>query len=467
LNPHLLSTKRYEPLGLEYIAAAVSDHEVDIFDMRVEKNLMKKLRTFKPQVVGATAYTCDVNTVKKILKEVKRHDSSIQTVIGGHHATFVPQDFAQPYIDTIFLGYADQTFKDYIHTLDSGGDIRRVNNIGLVDDDGISFTESSPFAMNLNTLPLPARHLTRKYRYHNSYRKQVALIMTSRGCPFRCTFCACWKLMRGKYVTRDVDSIITEIKSLPESVSIICLSDDNTIQDIRRAWKLSEKIKAHSLKKKFVMYARADTIVKHPDLLESLKTSGFGSLTVGFESYKDTGLSKLNKRTTVDINNQAIRILKELGINIHAQFIVNPDFTREDFKELFQYICDKSLYRPVFPVLTPLPGTELFQETQADLAITNYDFYDFAHSVLPTRLTRKAFYQQVIKLYKNSYSFKRFIKHKINRLTNRSQSKKNSPDFYDFNTDGMTFFKLILAHIFTLYQGLRYKRVHRSEPLKK
>jgi radical SAM superfamily enzyme YgiQ (UPF0313 family) len=465
LNPNLISTKRYEPLGLEYIAAAVDEYEVDIFDMRVEKNLMKKLGTFKPDVVGATAYTCDVNTVKRILKEVKLFNNNIKTVIGGHHATFVPQDFAVPFIDTIFIGYADQTFKEYIDILVNGGDIKSVNNIGLVEDKGIFFTEERPFNMDLDSLPMPARNLTQKYRYHNTYRKKVALVMTSRGCPFRCTFCACWKLAKGKYTTRDVDSLINELKSLPESVGIICFSDDNTIQDIKRAWKLSQAIKKHKIKKKFVMYARADTIVKHPDLLKSLKEAGFDSLTVGFESYKDEGLKKLNKKTSVEINNEAIRTLKKLDIHIHAQFIVDPGFSMENFEELFQYVSDKCLCSPVFPVLTPLPGTELFKETSKQLVIKDYDFYDFAHSVLPTKLNRKDFYNQVISLYKKSYSFKRYFHYKKIRSQGPLESLENSPDFYAYNTDGITFFKLVLAHIFPIFQVLKYKKVYKSEPL--
>ena len=200
-------------------------------------------------MVGITAYTCDVNNAKRILKEVKLYDNRIKTVIGGHHATFMPQDFAKSFVDTIFIGYADTTFKEYIDILVNGGDIKSVNNIGVVEDGKIFFTEQCPVKPDLDALPMPARHLTQKYRYHNTLKEKVALIMTSRGCPFRCTFCACWKLMNGKYVTRKVDSLIEEIKSLPSSVRIVCMSDDNTIQDIKRAWEFCEKIKENNIKK--------------------------------------------------------------------------------------------------------------------------------------------------------------------------------------------------------------------------
>ncbi|UCE05287.1 MAG: cobalamin-dependent protein, partial [bacterium] len=225
LNSNLsyTTTTMYEPLELEYIAAAVDEYKVDIFDMRIEKDLIKKLRAFKPDVVGTTAYTCDVKTVKRILKEIKLYDNNIKTVIGGHHATFVPQDFAEPFIDTIFIGYADKSFKDYIDILANGGDIRSVNNADFVENGGIFFTEQHPINVDLDSLPMPARNLTQKYsrKYHDSLRNKLALVMTSRGCPFRCTFCACWKLMNGKYATRNVDSIINELKTLPDFVDLV------------------------------------------------------------------------------------------------------------------------------------------------------------------------------------------------------------------------------------------------------
>lgn len=462
LNPHLISPKRYEPLGLEYIAAAVAEYDVDIFDMRIEKNLLKKLRTFKPDVVGVTAYTCDVNSAKRVLEEVKSYNHKIKTVIGGHHATFIPQDFAEPFVNTIFIGYADKTFKEYIDILVNGGDMKSVNNVGFVEDGGIFFTEQRHVKMDLDSLPMPARHLTQKYRYHNTLREKVALVMTSRGCPFRCTFCACWKLMDGKYVTRSVDSLIDELKSLPRSVGIVCMSDDNTIQDIKRAWKLSQMIKEHKIKKKFVMYARADTIVKHPDLLKSLKEAGFGSLTVGFESYKDDRLKALNKKTSAEINNEAIRTLKKLGINVHSQFIVDPGFSAADFDELFQYVYDKCLGHPIFPILTPLPGTELYKETVQQLVIKDYDYYDFAHSVLPTKLNRKEFYKQVVRLYTRSYSFRRFFHYM--KIRSR-KSRENAPDVYAYRTDGLTFLRLVLSHIIPIPQFLKYKNAYKSEPL--
>jgi len=465
LNPHLVSTTRIEPLELEYLAAAVKEHEVEIMDMRIEKNLQKKLNAFKPHLVGTTAYTCDVNTAKRILKEVKTHDSSINTVIGGIHATFVPEDFAQPYIDTVFLGYADHSFKEYVDTLEDGRDPGSINDLGFVNGNEIIFTEKHRDVGDLDQLPMPARHLIQKYQ--NKYRdgwgeKKVASVMSSRGCPFRCTFCACWKLMNGKLRARSVEPIIEEIQSLPDEIDVIYFCDDNTLFDIKRAWHLSEMIQKHHIKKKIKLYARADTIVKHPDLFESLRESGLEYLTVGFESSKDEELEKLNKKVTVRTNNEAIRILKKLGIFVLPSFIVDPEYVEEDFDQLYDYVNEKRLFRPIFPVLTPSPGTDLYEKTRDQLVIKDYDFYDYTHSVLPTKMNRKKFYHQVADLYRKSYSIRRFIRFKMNSL-HRSRAKDE--DFYVYNADGFSFFTLLLANILALPMFLKLRNTHRSEPL--
>lgn len=456
-NQNLISVTRYEPLEFEYLSASVPEHETDIFDMRVEKNLMKKVDAFHPDLVGTTAYTCDVKTARSILAEIKKYDPKIITVIGGNHATFIPQDFNGGFVDTIFLGYADHTFPKYIKALEAGADVRSIENLGFPEGRRILFTEKSQVPMDLDSLPIPDRSLTEKYRhrYHDSLRNKIALVMSSRGCLFRCTFCACWKLMHGRYATRNVDGIIRELKSLPDDIDTVYFSDDNTIHDIQRAWKLAEKIKENKIEKKLQMYARADTITEHPALLHSLREAGLEYLTVGFESFSDDGLKRLNKRTTVHTNDKAIRTLKELGIYINAHFIVEPGFTIDDFTSLLDYVNTRNLFRPAYPVLTPLPGTQLYEQTKNTLAIQNYDFFDFAHAVLPTRLTRREFYRQIARLYNKSYSVKRYLQYLLTRKGRRGV----------LNTDGISVLKLVLIRIFAIIPFLKMKNTYKSEPL--
>jgi radical SAM superfamily enzyme YgiQ (UPF0313 family) len=314
----------------------------------------------------------------------------------------------------------------------------------------------------MDALPFPARHLTKKYhkRYLDSVRNNISLVLTSRGCPFRCTFCACWKLMDGKYKTRSNQSIIEELKSLPQSTKMVYFADDNTLHDVPRAKALSRLIRESRIRKKFQMYARVDTIIRHPDLIESLREAGLAYLTVGLESISDQTLKKIKKNSTVAKKDEAIRILKKLGIGINAHFLVNPEFSIQDFQDLYEYVKNRHLYRAAYPVLTPLPGTELYEEVKHSMVIKDTDFVDFCHALVPTRLPRDGFYNQMALLYGKSYSPMRMFRYYKDKLLLSSKH----PDYYAFHSDGMGFLKLLLVQLFGFTTFLKFKHAAREEP---
>ncbi len=463
-NKNLLAPNSDEPLELEYVAAAARAHEVEILDMRFDRNLDRRLRTFRPDLVGVTAYTCDVRGAMEILREVKKADAGIATAIGGHHATVLPGDFALPMVDTIFMGMVDDTFGRFADLKAGGGDVREVPNIALVKDGVLSFTEQKPFTVDLDVLPWPARELTRDYRkrYRDTVKNITGLIVTSRGCPYRCTFCANWKITKGRYFTRSPESIVDEMAGLPEEVELVCFADDNTLHGIDRAWRLLRLIRERGIRKRFMMYARTDLIVRHPDLMESLRDIGLEYLLVGIESFRDDELKKINKNVSAQTNIEALHILRRLGISISPHLIVDPEFTKEDFRQLYRSVCEMELFRPVYTVLTPLPGTDLYDENVGRLAIRDYDYFDFTHAVLPTRLSRRDFYRQYANLYNKSYSFRRYFRWKRRSFFEfwRRRKRHLPPP-----TDRIPFFLLAFLRVYSLRLYLGIKRRYKNEPL--
>ena len=463
LNPHLFAPSRGEPLELEYLAAAVPEHAVEILDLRIDHDLQATLEKFRPRLVGVTAYTCDVPAAKEVVREVKKFDSSIITVTGGNHATFVPADFADTTVDAVFLGMADFSFRDFVNRLEGGQDASEINNLALVRNGRIELTAQEPIDVDLDSIPLPARHLTARYRrkYRDVHRNRTAMVLSSRGCPFRCTFCACWKLMNGKYFTRSPESIVKELASLGDDIDCVHFADDNTLHNSQRAWRLCQLLQEEKIQKKLSMYARADFVVKHPDLIEALKNAGLDCLTIGVESFREEELSELNKRTSVEMNNEAIRILRRLEIRNAAHLIVNPDYREDDFQALFRYICESQLFQPTFAVLTPLPGTELYERTRDHLAIRDYSYFDFAHSVLPTRLSRKDFYHQFVRLYIRSYSFHRYFRSLFGDLLSKLK-KSGEPGL---GADRLSFLKLCIVHLAGYPLAFKMRHLYKSEPL--
>ena len=135
--------------------------------------------------------------------------------------------------------------------------------------------------------------------------------------------------MQGKYITRNAESVVEELAQLPEDVELVYFADDNSLHNIRRAWSLYELILKQKIKKKLSMYACVDTIIEHQDLIKCLKESGLVNLTLGIEAIKDEELAAFNKKTSVEKNNEAIRILQKLGISNSAHFIVNQIFRKK------------------------------------------------------------------------------------------------------------------------------------------
>ena len=393
----------YEPLDLEYIAAGFNgDHNVTILDMRLEKNLKACLKKNKPDIVGITSYTTHVNTVKKLFGKIKALDPNIVTVIGGHHATAIPQDFQIDDIDVIVSGEGVFSFQTIVSSLKKGKKFL-FDLLDSPDDNKKKIFYSERNLEDLNNYPLPRRDLTKKYRkyYFSEWMKPLASIITSKGCHFRCDFCSLWPLTEGKYLTRKPENIVDELSKIKEDN--IFFADAESMLDIERMKNLAHLIKKQGIQKKYYCYSRSDTVYKYPELYELWRDIGLERVFVGFEFHKNNDLGDVKKGTTVKDNEKAMRILNDLDISMISSFLVKPDFSEEDFSQFSDYCLNLkktfkfSLF--LFSVLTPLPGSSFFEKTKYQLITNNYDHFDLFHPVLPTKLSLKQFFKELHNLY--------------------------------------------------------------------
>ena len=389
----------HEPLALEYIAASIiDDHEVKILDTRIEDNLLETLEDFNPQIIATTGYTIHVNNCKQILITAKKFNKNILTVIGGHHATIKLNDFIEDYIDVVVIGEGVFTFQEIVRQWERSKFIKDIDGIAIVKDGKIIKTPHRAYT-ELDKLPFPARSLTRRYRhkYFIPTMKPLASIRTSVGCFFRCNYCALWQITQGKYLSRDPELIVKELAAIEEEN--IFFADDESMLMTERMFRLADQIKAAGLKKKYRLFARSDTIVRKPQLIEKWCEVGLHSMVIGFEAFTDEDLKKINKATTISINEEAISILKQNGVEICANFIITQDYDYGKFKRLSDYVKSFNLKIVVFPILTPLPGTKLYEETKDKITTDDYDIYDFKHTILPTKIPLNEFYDEFTKLH--------------------------------------------------------------------
>jgi radical SAM superfamily enzyme YgiQ (UPF0313 family) len=395
----------YEPLALEYLAAGVaSDHEVRILDLRLEKSWQDVLTEFQPDVVGITAYTVHVNTVRRLFEQIKHWNPEVLAVVGGHHATVMPEDFRSLFIDLIVIGEGVFAFKEIISRLERGRSFDGIPGVAFAQGDRLVKTNGQA-AVDLDAFPFPARRLTAKYRkqYYSEWMKPLASIRTSKGCPYRCSFCALWKIAGGRYLRRSPERVVEELATIDEKY--VFFADDESLVDASRMKKLARLIKASGLTKRYFLYGRSDTIAGNPDLLELWREIGLERVFVGLEFFRDEDLQYIGKGTTASDNEKAVKILHDLEIDIYASFILRPNFDKADFAALRQYCRQLELNFASFAVLTPLPGTDLYEAVNSQMITHNYEYFDFNHTLLPTTLPLKEFYGEYYRLYREGIAF--------------------------------------------------------------
>ncbi|RJR42976.1 MAG: radical SAM protein, partial [Deltaproteobacteria bacterium] len=343
----------FEPLALEYLAAGVApDHEVRILDLRLDPDLDTVLSGYQPEVVGLTAYTVHVNTVNRLCRRIKTLYPEIATVVGGHHATVMPEDFYTPFIDVIIAGEGVFSFREAVSRLEQGLPLAEIPGAVPLDNGAVLIRQGEE-GFELDALPLPRRDLTAAYRksYFSEWMRPLASIRTSKGCHFRCQFCALWKLTGGRYLTRKPERIVEELGTIREKY--VFFADDESLLDTSRMAALAELIRRAGINKRYFLYGRSDTIARHPELLEQWRAIGLERVFVGLEFMRDADLKLIRKGSTVENNEKALNILKSLGLDIWPMFMIRPEFERKDFADLRRRCLGLDLSFIGFSVLIP------------------------------------------------------------------------------------------------------------------
>jgi radical SAM superfamily enzyme YgiQ (UPF0313 family) len=400
----------FEPLALEYLGAGLKldGHTVEILDARLEPDIEQASRSFQPQVVGLTGFTCHLNIIKGIATRLKAIFPELRVVVGGHHATVRPEDFNEPTIDVVVIGEGVFTLREILRSFEAGGGLLDVAGVAIPSPDGMQYSVPRHYT-DLNLLPFPDRSLTARHRhnYFSEWFKPLASVRTSLGCNARCNFCALWSITGGKYLRRDPETVVEELKTVAEPNVFFC--DDESMCDAKRMDRLADLIRAAGIKKNYFLYGRVDSIVKHPELFAKWAEIGLAQVFVGMEDYSDRRLAAMNKGVTSAQQIKAVRILDDLGVMMYASYMVDPAYTREDFRNLLAYVRRLKHKNATFTVLTPLPGTRLYEEREQELLSRKPELYDMVHALLPTTLPLSEFYEEYARLWTKAVPLYRIL----------------------------------------------------------
>lgn len=396
-----------EPLGLECLAGVLepAGHECHILDFRIDgtETGLKRCEDLDAPLVGIQCnFTTERYRAVLAAREIKRRQPGTLVVMGGHDVSRDPAWFDDPAIDILAVGDGEEIMPELVEALEHDADLGKVPGLVLNTPKGQQSTGPAPRRKDLNTLPLPARHLIPDYapHYFINLRKPLALMETARGCPFTCNFCSVWKFHERSFRQKSPARVVEELRTI-EAPNVF-ITDDIFWLHVGRGREMAEEIKASGIRKFFTVQTRTDIIVKHPELVEQWKDCGHLAVFLGVEKVDDAGLSSVNKKNSADTNLRAIEMLKEMGVGFTCNFIVDPSWGSADFARLRDWISRHGTYNSGFSVLTPLPGTDLWDEVKDQVNTEDWELFDIAHSVLPTHLSLEDFYTEFAGLWKHS-----------------------------------------------------------------
>jgi len=409
----------FPPLGLMYIASYLqkySDHEVQILDAVAEDlgpaALEQAIREFHPQIIGITAHTNNLLDVLLLIGLIKKINLKVHINIGGSHARVFPQETLRlEGVDSVIPGEGEIPFFQLVESLSQGKDLKEIPGLIFKEEEGIISGKRPGPPPDLDRLPFPARGLIKSQRYYYilGRKSTFTTMVSSRGCPYRCTFCSTPK---ENYRQRSVRNVVQEMEECDHlGVEEIHFVDD--IFNLSPEWVISlcQEIKKRNLRIPWSFRGRVDTLTR--EVLRELKTANCIRINLGVETSTDKGLKRLKKGLTIHQIEEVFIRAKEIGISIVAYFLIGcpHERSREDILHTLHFAKRLNPDFVLFNILTPYPDTELYREG-LEKGLFKKDFWrdfalrptkDFEIRVWEESFAKKELEKILISIYRRYY----------------------------------------------------------------
>jgi anaerobic magnesium-protoporphyrin IX monomethyl ester cyclase len=387
-----------QPLGLAYLAAVLEkeEYQVKIIDApplgySLEK-VMDEILSFKPDYIGISAVTPTYYKAKLLAERLKEVISTV-IIIGGPHVTALPEEtLGNKCFDIGVVGEGEMTFLELLKVLENGDEKKLEEVRGIVFRRGDKVIKTAPrsFIADLDKLPFPARHLMPPLSlYHPTpatFRKRpIGTLMSSRGCPFRCTFC-CRAIFGSSCRFRQPKKVADELEILVRKFGAkeIRIWDDTFNADPGRTIAICEEIIRRNLNVSWTCLARVN--FAFPDVLAAMKKAGCWQISYGVESGNNEILKNIKKGITVEMVAEAIKATKKAGISSLGFFILGlPGETEETMRQTINFAKSLPLDAANFTICTPFPGTEIYQMMKKQWAVDEIK-YDKLMVNLPEKI---------------------------------------------------------------------------------
>ncbi|MFQ5790098.1 MAG: B12-binding domain-containing radical SAM protein [Acidobacteriota bacterium] len=334
------------PLGLLYVGGALerSGFKVRLVDLNVERMERCQFRELvqEADLVGLSVFSSTKGIARQIIEDVRSIQPRAHVICGGAHINSTMRPF--PGADVTFVGEGEETTGEICRHLVQG-DTRRLRGFqGLYYFENGDMVRTGPPAViwNLNRTPWPARHLIDASRYGElvgiRLSSRIASMTTSRGCPYRCSFCVRRGMFR--YRSRDPANVVDEIEHLVgRGHDLLAFSEDNFTVVPKRSLDIMQAIKRRGLKIRILMQLRVDSVTE--ELMAAFKEAGVWMLIFGIESGTQQILDYYRKGTTIEQGRRAVQLADRLGIFTAGYFIMGAPPEREwHFRENVRFMTD-------------------------------------------------------------------------------------------------------------------------------
>lgn len=421
------------PLGIMYIAACLerdTDCKVEILDAEAEEldygEIRKEVIKRKPDIVGLSAMTFTLVDCLIIAKIVKDTDKTIEVILGGIHAYIYPHETINlPCIDYLIVGEGEFISVDWIKNIDKIEKLKKIKGLVFKDGGRIIHTGLPPLIEDLDDIPFPSRHLTpyKKYSSLLAKRSPITTMITSRGCPYKCTFCMRPHLGK-KFRARSAKNVVNEIQECVNmGIKEFLMYDDTFTIGRKRVVDICNEIMRRKLDIGWDIRARVDTV--DYELLKKLKRAGCERIHYGVEKGNQEQLNILKKGITLRQVEDVFKITRKARIDILAYFMIGgPNETRETVMQSINFAKKIKPDFVHFSITTPFPSTELYT-LALQRGIIKKDVWkefaknptiDFRPPLWEDNLTRKQMIGFLKYAYKEFYTRPGYILNKISKI---------------------------------------------------
>lgn len=360
------------PYGLLMLSSYLEKRNIknEILDLYAyperKEDILKKIKELKPTHIGITCTTSSFFDGLEIAKMVKENFKEIEIIFGGVHPTSIYERILKNFkeIDYIVVGEGEET----IYELLTFEDKEKVKGIALRKDGEVSFTGRRNLIEDLDTLPFPAYHKLKNFpeKYvlpiFNYPRSPSTTFLTSRGCPFNCSYCD-RSVFGPTFRAHSSDYLIEHLKFLKKSYRIrhINIYDDNFLLNKDRVLEFCEKILKENLKITFNCIGRANHL--DDEVLKNLKKAGCWMINIGVESGDEELLKPHRAKPEIEKIKEIVKKIKENGIRAKGLFMMGiPGETRETIEKTIKFALENPFDDLNVTKFTPFPGTPIYEK---------------------------------------------------------------------------------------------------------